>query len=110
MDLNVIFKVNLIKDNYYLLVKIQANLFLIIPSKFRNNLILGNYICLFVCSEFHSGFLSTLRRSFGTKRVLANTVYCEYIKDRDHVHLNATRWVAVAGYVRWLGSQGITIF
>jgi DNA/RNA-binding protein KIN17 len=47
-----------------------------------------------------------LRRSFGTKRVLANTVYCEYIKDRDHVHLNATRWVAVAGYVRWLGSQG----
>jgi DNA/RNA-binding protein KIN17 len=57
-------------------------------------------------SEFHSGFLSTLRRSFGTKRVLANTVYCEYIKDRDHIHLNATRWVAVAGYVRWLGSQG----
>lgn len=57
-------------------------------------------------SEFHSGFISTLRRGFGTKRVLANTVYCEYIKDRDHVHLNATRWVAVAGYVRWLGSQG----
>lgn len=58
-------------------------------------------------NEFHSGFISTLRRTFGTKRVLANTVYCEYIKDRDHVHLNATRWVAVAGYVRYLGSQGI---
>ncbi|UJR10330.1 hypothetical protein I4U23_014536 [Adineta vaga] len=57
--------------------------------------------------EFHSGFFSTLRRSFGTKRVLANTVYCEYIKDKDHVHMNATRWVALAGYVRWLGSQGI---
>ncbi len=64
---------------------------------------------IFFFSEFHSGFISTLRRSFGTKRVLANTVYCEYIKDRDHVHLNATRWVAVAGYVRWLGSQGKTI-
>jgi hypothetical protein len=63
-----------------------------------------HYFYLF--SEFHSGMFSTLRRSFGTKRVLANTVYCEYIKDRDHVHLNATRWVAVAGYVRWLGSQG----
>jgi len=25
------------------------------------------------------------------------------------VHLNATRWVAVAGYVRWLGSQGKTL-
>ncbi|CAF3390589.1 unnamed protein product [Rotaria sp. Silwood1] len=57
--------------------------------------------------EFHSGFFSTLRRSFGTKRVLANTVYCEYIKDRDHIHMNATRWVALAGYVRWLGSQGL---
>jgi hypothetical protein len=31
---------------------------------------------------------------------------CEYIKERDHVHMNATRWVALAGYVRWLGSQG----
>jgi len=57
--------------------------------------------------EFHSGFFSTLRRSFGTKRVLANTVYCEYIKDRDHIHMNSTRWVALAGYVRWLGSQGL---
>jgi hypothetical protein len=57
-------------------------------------------------SEFHSGFFSTLRRSFGTKRILANTVYCEYIKERDHIHMNATRWVALAGYVRWLGSQG----
>ena len=57
-------------------------------------------------SEFHSGFFSTLRRSFGTKRVLANSVYCEYIKDREHVHMNSTRWVALAGYVRWLGGQG----
>ncbi|UJR35723.1 hypothetical protein I4U23_028473 [Adineta vaga] len=57
--------------------------------------------------EFHSGFFSTLRRSFGTKRVLANTVYCEYIKERDHIHMNSTRWVALAGYVRWLGSQGL---
>ncbi|CAF4772494.1 unnamed protein product [Rotaria sp. Silwood1] len=66
----------------------------------------GKYIANY-SNEFHSGFFSTLRRSFGTKRVLANTVYCEYIKDRDHIHMNATRWVALAGYVRWLGSQGL---
>ncbi|CAF0784503.1 unnamed protein product [Rotaria sordida] len=66
----------------------------------------GKYIANY-SHEFHSGFFSTLRRSFGTKRVLANTVYCEYIKDRDHIHMNATRWVALAGYVRWLGSQGL---
>lgn len=67
------------------------------PGKF-----IANY-----SQEFHSGFFSTLRRSFGTKRILANTVYCEYIKDRNHVHMNATRWVALAGYVRWLGSKGL---
>ncbi|CAF2984623.1 unnamed protein product [Rotaria socialis] len=66
----------------------------------------GKYIANY-SNEFHSGFFSTLRRSFGTKRVLANTVYCEYIKERDHIHMNATRWVALAGYVRWLGSQGL---
>ncbi|CAF1397828.1 unnamed protein product [Adineta ricciae] len=66
----------------------------------------GRYIANY-SHEFHSGFFSTLRRTFGTKRVLANTVYCEYIKDKDHVHMNATRWVALAGYVRWLGSQGL---
>jgi len=66
----------------------------------------GKYIANY-SHEFHSGFFSTLRRSFGTKRILANTVYCEYIKERDHIHMNATRWVALAGYVRWLGSQGL---
>lgn len=76
----------------------------------RQLLLVGENAGKFIANyshEFHSGFISTLRRTFGTKRVLANRVYCEYIKDRDHVHLNATRWVAVAGYVRWLGSQGL---
>lgn len=109
MDSNVIFKVNLINGKYCLLVKILANILRIIHGKETKSksfyiieILLG-----FVFSEFHSGFFSTLRRSFGTKRVLANTVYCEYIKERQHVHMNATRWVALAGYVRWLGSQGI---
>ncbi|CAF4607550.1 unnamed protein product, partial [Rotaria magnacalcarata] len=47
----------------------------------------------------------TLSRSFGRKRILANTVYCEYIKDRHHIHITTTRCLALTGYVRWLGSQ-----
>ena len=54
-------------------------------------------------SEFHRDFFSTLSLSFGTKLVLANTVYCEYIKDHHHIHMN---WVALTGDVHWLESQG----
>lgn len=37
----------------------------------------------------------------------SNLVYQEYIKDRHHVHLSATRWNSVAGFVRFLGQKGI---
>lgn len=37
----------------------------------------------------------------------SNLVYQEYIKDRHHVHLSATRWKSVAGFVRFLGKKGI---
>jgi DNA/RNA-binding protein KIN17 len=43
-------------------------------------------------SQFQHDFLHTLAVRFGTKRVLANAVYQEYIRDRGHVHMNATRW------------------
>ena len=35
--------------------------------------------------------MDILRRQYGTRRVLANSVYQEYIKDKDHYHMNATR-------------------
>ena len=37
----------------------------------------------------------------------SNLVYQEYIKDRHHIHLSATRWKSVAGFVRFLGQKGI---
>lgn len=37
----------------------------------------------------------------------SNLVYQEYIKDRHHIHLSATRWKSVAGLVRFLGQKGI---
>mgnify|MGYP002720765433 FL=1 len=39
--------------------------------------------------------------------MLANTVYQEYIQDRHHIHMNATRWVSLSEFVKFLGRAGI---
>lgn len=56
--------------------------------------------------EFSQGYLNLLKRQFGTRRVPANRVYQEYISDRGHVHMNATIWVTLTGFVKWLGRTG----
>lgn len=58
-------------------------------------------------SQFHREYINILKRRFGTKRVNANIVYQEYISDRDHVHMNATRWFSLTQYVKFLGRNGI---
>ena len=50
---------------------------------------------------------SSLPIRFGTKRVLANTVYQEYISDKNHLHMNATRWVTLTQFCYTLGRAGI---
>ncbi|KAI0978074.1 hypothetical protein GJ496_004814 [Pomphorhynchus laevis] len=59
--------------------------------------------------EFHASYMDFLRRVYGGRRVEANAVYQEYIKDRNHVHMNGTRWTTLSGYVQWLGHEGICI-
>uniref|UniRef100_V5IAV7 DNA/RNA-binding protein n=2 Tax=Anoplophora glabripennis TaxID=217634 RepID=V5IAV7_ANOGL len=59
--------------------------------------------------QFAKGYMEILRRQFGTKRVNANRVYQEYIHDRDHIHMNGTRWVTLTGFVKWLGRTGQAI-
>lgn len=58
-------------------------------------------------SDFLKDFLHLLKRRYSTKRVLANQVYQEYIKDRDHLHMNSTRWCTLTGLVKWMGRKGI---
>jgi len=58
-------------------------------------------------SQFQSEFVTLLSRRFGTKRVRANQVYQEYIADKNHLHMNATRWVTLAGFIKHLGRTGI---
>uniref|UniRef100_A0AAG5D1B9 DNA/RNA-binding protein Kin17 WH-like domain-containing protein n=1 Tax=Anopheles atroparvus TaxID=41427 RepID=A0AAG5D1B9_ANOAO len=57
-------------------------------------------------SEFLTGYLQILRRQFGTKRVAANKVYQEYISDRNHLHMNATKWHSLSDFVKYLGRNG----
>lgn len=55
---------------------------------------------------FRSDFLSVLRQRYGITKVNANSVYQEYIKDRHHVHMNATKWTTLSEFVKDLGKAG----
>ncbi|KAL0486586.1 Kin [Acrasis kona] len=67
------------------------------PSKF-----LANF-----SARFKHDFLDILRTQHPGTKVKANTVYQQYIADKNHVHMNATCWSSLAGFVRTVGAQGI---
>ncbi|OQV25477.1 DNA/RNA-binding protein KIN17 [Hypsibius exemplaris] len=56
--------------------------------------------------EFETGFMDILRRQYGTRRVAANQVYQEYIKHKDHIHMNSTKWMTLTGFCMHLGKAG----
>jgi len=66
----------------------------------------GRHIADF-SAQFQSEFVTLLSRRFGTKRVKANNVYQEYIQDKSHLHMNATRWVTLTEFIKYLGRAGI---
>ncbi|KAF9222985.1 hypothetical protein BS17DRAFT_735161 [Gyrodon lividus] len=66
----------------------------------------GRHIADF-SSQFQHEFVQLLSRRFGTKRVFANRVYQEFIQDKLHLHMNATRWVTLTEFVKHLGRTGI---
>mmetsp|Transcript_14042 Transcript_14042/g.21007 ORF Transcript_14042/g.21007 Transcript_14042/m.21007 type:complete len:433 (-) Transcript_14042:94-1392(-) len=57
-------------------------------------------------SEFEKCYLETLYRRHRTKRMNANNVYQELIQDKDHVHMNATKWTTLSDFVQYLGKAG----
>jgi hypothetical protein len=38
--------------------------------------------------------------------VAAKNVYNEYIQDKNHVHMNSTRWLTLTEFVKYLGKEG----
>lgn len=61
-----------------------------------------SFLRLLAQSERESVVLS----SAGTKRVHNNIIYNEYISDRQHIHMNATRWETLTDFTKWLGREG----
>lgn len=58
-------------------------------------------------NQFKKDFLSLLRTSHGEKKVHANNFYQEYIHDKQHIHMNATKWPSLTEFVKVLGREGI---
>ncbi len=44
--------------------------------------------------EFETKFLHLLSTRYRATKVLANTVYCDLIADKKHIHMNSTCWVS----------------
>ncbi|KAL0961489.1 hypothetical protein HGRIS_006430 [Hohenbuehelia grisea] len=79
-------------------------------SHLRQMLVVGEHAGKHIANfsgEFQSTFVSLLSRRFGTKRVRANQVYQEYIADKNHLHMNSTRWVTLTEFIKHLGRTGV---
>lgn len=58
-------------------------------------------------NQFQRDFLQLLRTSHGEKKVNINHFYQEYISNKEHVHMNATRWPSLTEYAKHLGREGM---
>ncbi|GAV46921.1 hypothetical protein ZYGR_0A05190 [Zygosaccharomyces rouxii] len=56
--------------------------------------------------EFENDFLRLLKLAHGEKKIEANKFYNEYIQDKDHVHMNATRFTSLTKFIKYLGQTG----
>lgn len=57
--------------------------------------------------EFLEGFMYLVKTRYRSKKVLANTVFQDYIKDRQHTHMNSTRWTTLTEFANWLADKGM---
>lgn len=58
-------------------------------------------------NQFQRDFLQLLRTSHGEKKVHLNHFYQEYIHNKEHVHMNATKWPSLTEFAKFLGREGI---
>lgn len=58
-------------------------------------------------NQFQRDFLQLLRTGHGEKKVHMNHFYQEYIANKEHVHMNATRWPSLTEYAKHLGREGL---
>ena len=58
-------------------------------------------------NDFQSDFLKLLRTAHGEKMVDLNRFYQEYIANKEHVHMNSTRWPSLTEFAKYVGREGI---
>ena len=58
-------------------------------------------------NQFQRDFLQLLRTSHGEKQVHLNHFYQEYIANKEHVHMNSTKWPSLTEFAKFLGREGI---
>ncbi|CCF57884.1 hypothetical protein KAFR_0D02370 [Kazachstania africana CBS 2517] len=56
--------------------------------------------------KFEKDFLRLLRLSHGEKKIEANKFYNEFIQDKDHTHMNATRFTSLSKFIQHLSKTG----
>ncbi|KAI1772828.1 domain of Kin17 curved DNA-binding protein-domain-containing protein [Hypoxylon cercidicola] len=57
--------------------------------------------------EFLKDFMQLLRTSHGEKQVQINQFYQNYIANKEHIHMNATKWHSLTEFAKHLGREGI---
>jgi DNA/RNA-binding protein KIN17 len=58
--------------------------------------------------EFLDDFIHLLRTSHGEKSINANRFYsAEFIRDKNKIHMTATKWPSLTEFVKHLGRHGI---
>ncbi|KAK0987704.1 hypothetical protein LTR91_009826 [Friedmanniomyces endolithicus] len=58
-------------------------------------------------NQFKRDFLQLLKTSHGEKKVSLNGFYQEYIRDKEHVHMNSTKWPSLTEFAKYMGREGI---
>ncbi|KAF1812015.1 hypothetical protein P152DRAFT_458969 [Eremomyces bilateralis CBS 781.70] len=58
-------------------------------------------------NQFLKDFLQLLRTAHGEKQVHMNKFYQEYIANKSHTHMNATKWSSLTQLAQHLGREGI---
>lgn len=57
--------------------------------------------------EFLKDFLQLLKTGHGEKQVQINHFYQEYIANKEHIHMNATKWPSLTEFAKYLGREGM---
>jgi len=58
-------------------------------------------------NEFMKDFIHLLKTGHGEKSVHINKFYQEYIANKEHIHMNATKWPSLTEFAKHLAREGI---